>query len=248
MIKINLKKILEEKDISIKEIYEKTGISRNTLSMMANGKTTGIQFDTLEKLLSVLDCEIEELIIYNQQNFHFGFILPHGEFENLTKNKNYKKEAYLSFGFNKNHMRKITFSSSMNNHGIFEVDIIDDESYSNDDYLETELEHSIGELKQIMHSNHYMYDLFSYLLIYNLELCNKLSVPLHTKYISLNIEKLSFLNKDKIKPRYLVPTPDEQSILTLMQYKNFIEDEGEYRIFIKHDETMVSFEVINFKE
>jgi|SRR5699024_10861033 len=65
---INLKDVLNKKGLSIKEIHEKTGISRNTLSMMANDKTNGIQFDTLASLLEVLDCTVSELIEYT--NIH----------------------------------------------------------------------------------------------------------------------------------------------------------------------------------
>lgn len=248
MITINLRNVLEKKDISIKEIFEKTGISRNTLSLMANGKTTGIQFDTLEKLLGVLDCDIEDLITYSQQNFDFGFLLPGEEYIDSTKSKNYNDEAYFSFGFSKNYIRKIIFSCSINEHGVIEINISDDESYFTDDLDENEIEQSLKELRQIMSSNHYMYDLFSYLFIYNLELCKKVFIPEHSKYVTVDLSKLSFLNEDKVKPQYLLPTPDQQATLTLLQYKNFIEKDGDYKLYIKNDETMVKFEAKNSKE
>lgn len=248
MITINLRNVLEKKDISIKEIFEKTGISRNTLSLMANGKTTGIQFDTLEKLLGVLDCDIEDLITYSQQNFDFGFLLPGEEYIDSTKSKNYNNEAYFSFGFSENYIRKIIFSSSINEHGVIEINISDDESYFTDDLDENEIEQSLRELRQIMSSNHYMYDLFSYLLIYNLELCKKVFIPEHSKYVTVDLSKLSFLNKEKIKSQYLLPTPDQQATLTLLQYKNFIEKDEDYKLYIKNDETMVKFEAKNSKE
>lgn len=248
MITINLRNVLEKKDISIKEIFEKTGISRNTLSLMANGKTTGIQFDTLEKLLGVLDCDIEDLITYSQQNFDFGFLLPGEEYIDSTKSKNYNDEAYFSFGFSKNYIRKIVFNSSVNEHGVIEINISDDESYFTDDLDENEIEQSLRELRQIMSSNHYMYDLFSYLFIYNLELCKKMFIPEHSKYVTVDLSKLSFLNEDKVKPQYLLPTPDQQATLTLLQYKNFIEKDEDYKLYIKHDETMVKFEAKNSKE
>ncbi|MFP3916242.1 helix-turn-helix transcriptional regulator [Lysinibacillus telephonicus] len=62
MIKINLKKILKEKKMTLKELSELTGISTTSLGALANGKSNGIQFNTLEKVLIALEIDIEELI------------------------------------------------------------------------------------------------------------------------------------------------------------------------------------------
>lgn len=43
------------------ELHELTGITQNTLSLMANGKSNGIQFNTLEKIIKALDCSLDEL-------------------------------------------------------------------------------------------------------------------------------------------------------------------------------------------
>lgn len=62
MIKIRLKEIIEKRNITLTEIHQATGISKNTLSLIANGTSKGIQFDTLDKLLSVLNVGVSELI------------------------------------------------------------------------------------------------------------------------------------------------------------------------------------------
>lgn len=63
MIHFNLKKHLKEKDITISELSEKTGISRNSLGLLINGKSRGIQFDTLEKIARIIDIRIEDLFL-----------------------------------------------------------------------------------------------------------------------------------------------------------------------------------------
>lgn len=64
MIKINLKEIMKKKRIGISELHELTGISRSTITPIYNGKSKGLQFDTLDKLLTALDVPVESLIIF----------------------------------------------------------------------------------------------------------------------------------------------------------------------------------------
>ena len=52
---------MDREHLSIQEVYEGTGISRNTISQLYNGKSKGIQFETLTKLVEYLDVEPEEL-------------------------------------------------------------------------------------------------------------------------------------------------------------------------------------------
>ena len=64
MIKCNLSRILGEKRITIKEVHEKTGLSRNTVSNLYNEKAGRVDFDTLEKLCICLSCNIGDLLEY----------------------------------------------------------------------------------------------------------------------------------------------------------------------------------------
>ena len=62
MIKCHLSKMLGEKRITIKEVHEKTGLSRNTISNIYNEKAKMVDFDTLEKLCRFLNCQIGDLL------------------------------------------------------------------------------------------------------------------------------------------------------------------------------------------
>lgn len=64
MIRSNLKSVMNNKKITAQEIHNRTGISRNTLRLLTLNKSKGIQFDTLDELLNVLDCSIEDLFIH----------------------------------------------------------------------------------------------------------------------------------------------------------------------------------------
>jgi len=64
MITINLKNLLEDQDLTMTDLHKGTGISKNTLSLMANGVSKGIQFDTLDKILEFLSVDVGALIIF----------------------------------------------------------------------------------------------------------------------------------------------------------------------------------------
>lgn len=62
MIRIRLKEVLENKGITITELHERTGISKNTISLMVNGKNKGIQFDTLNRILKATNVKLTDLL------------------------------------------------------------------------------------------------------------------------------------------------------------------------------------------
>lgn len=61
MIKFKLKEIMENRGMKISDLNEITGISRNSLSLLINGKSQGIQFDTLERITNALKINISDL-------------------------------------------------------------------------------------------------------------------------------------------------------------------------------------------
>lgn len=81
MIDIKLKEILRSKNKTMSWLHEKTGISKNTLSVMANNASKGIQFDTLEKICRHLEITPNDLIEIKSNNFM------------LTNNGRYKKDG-----------------------------------------------------------------------------------------------------------------------------------------------------------
>lgn len=64
-IGMRLRELMDENNVTYQNISNFTGLSINTLSLLATGKSRGIQFNTLEKLLVFFECEIEDLFYYN---------------------------------------------------------------------------------------------------------------------------------------------------------------------------------------
>jgi len=67
VITCNLKKVLVEKNLRITKVSKDTGISRQTITALANHTNQGIQFNTLNKLLNYLQVNVEELITYQRE-------------------------------------------------------------------------------------------------------------------------------------------------------------------------------------
>ena len=61
-IKINLKVILKEKNVTSKELCEYVGITEANMSILRSGKAKGIRFDTLEKICRYLKCKPGDII------------------------------------------------------------------------------------------------------------------------------------------------------------------------------------------
>ena len=52
------------KNVTYAIMQEATGISPNTLSMIAKGKAKMVGISTIERLLDYFDCEVGELMVY----------------------------------------------------------------------------------------------------------------------------------------------------------------------------------------
>lgn len=68
MIKIRLRELMWEKDISAVEIQRETGIHAITISKIINGKHSNFGLDTVDKLCDVLDCRVQDLLVYERVN------------------------------------------------------------------------------------------------------------------------------------------------------------------------------------
>lgn len=62
MIKCNLAVLLAERGIRISDLARDTGISRTTLTYLAQNQSKGVQFDTLYKICDYLKVGIDEII------------------------------------------------------------------------------------------------------------------------------------------------------------------------------------------
>ena len=68
MIKIHLRELMWEKNISAVQIQKEIGIHATTVSRIINGKQQNLGLETLDKLCTVLDCKIQDLITYERVN------------------------------------------------------------------------------------------------------------------------------------------------------------------------------------
>jgi len=64
MIRCNLSVLLAERNLKISRLSTMTGISRTTLTSLANNYSQGIQFDTVNTICNFLNIKPEQLISY----------------------------------------------------------------------------------------------------------------------------------------------------------------------------------------
>lgn len=62
-----LSTLMGEKRLSIQDVHQLTYLARTTVSNLYNDKTTRIDFETIEKLCSLFDCQIEDLLYLKNQ-------------------------------------------------------------------------------------------------------------------------------------------------------------------------------------
>lgn len=99
MLSCNLAVLLAERNLKISKISADTGISRTTLTSLANNYSQGIQFDTLNTLCLYLRVRPQDILFYAPYDFECNF-------QNLLDNQTFE----LKFGL---------FSKVKNHEGIF---------------------------------------------------------------------------------------------------------------------------------
>lgn len=62
MIKCNLSELMGKHKMNIQDVHEKTDLNRNTISNLYHEKVTRIDFDTIEKLCNLFNCEVGDLL------------------------------------------------------------------------------------------------------------------------------------------------------------------------------------------
>ena len=63
MVNCNLSTLMGMKRYTIKDVHEKTGLSRSTVSNLYNDKATRIDYETVDKLCNLFQCRIDELLV-----------------------------------------------------------------------------------------------------------------------------------------------------------------------------------------
>ncbi|MDB5203288.1 MAG: putative transcriptional regulator [Ferruginibacter sp.] len=61
-IVVNLDIMMVRRKMSLNALCEKVDITMSTLSMLKNGKCTGIRFSTLAAICEALNCEITDIL------------------------------------------------------------------------------------------------------------------------------------------------------------------------------------------
>lgn len=59
--------LLAERLLKVSDVSRDTGISRTTLTALYYRRNAGIQFDTLNRLCEYFNCNIEEIIFYQEE-------------------------------------------------------------------------------------------------------------------------------------------------------------------------------------
>jgi len=66
MIQVNLDVMMAKRKISLNELSRRMGISLANLSILKNNKCKAIRFSTLSNLCRILDCEVGDLLAYEE--------------------------------------------------------------------------------------------------------------------------------------------------------------------------------------
>jgi len=69
MIRITLSEVLGKKKMTRKKVSELTGVRANTIGDLYNEKVKKIDLDTLNKICSVLDCSISDLLVFEKDTY-----------------------------------------------------------------------------------------------------------------------------------------------------------------------------------
>ncbi len=63
-IRCKLSTLMGQNRYNIQDVYEKTGLSRGTISNLYHDKMQRVDYETLSKLCELFGCAVEELLEY----------------------------------------------------------------------------------------------------------------------------------------------------------------------------------------
>lgn len=67
MIRINLDVMMAKRKMSLNELSARVGITLANLSILKNNKAKAIRFSTLDAICRALDCKIEDILQYVEE-------------------------------------------------------------------------------------------------------------------------------------------------------------------------------------
>ncbi len=68
MIRINLDVMMAKRRMSLNELSDKVGITLANLSILKNNKAKAIRFSTLDAICRALDCRVEDILEYTDED------------------------------------------------------------------------------------------------------------------------------------------------------------------------------------
>ncbi len=66
-IKVNLSKVMAERDVSLTELAEEIGITLANLSILKTGKAKAVRFTTLDAICRALECQPGDLLVHEEE-------------------------------------------------------------------------------------------------------------------------------------------------------------------------------------
>lgn len=63
-VRIRLARVLGARKLRASELSRRTGVNKNTISALWHERSSGIAFDTLERLCRELDCQVGDILEY----------------------------------------------------------------------------------------------------------------------------------------------------------------------------------------
>jgi len=122
LIKNNLYKLLENKNMSINKLSEETSLSRRTLTNLINGDAKGIQFDTIQTLLDYFEIDLNEFWYYEKEEYLFKTFFSKGDqitfILNNNKNEEVKVDAmFINCELKQDNKKKKSYSTMLNIQG-----------------------------------------------------------------------------------------------------------------------------------
>lgn len=68
IVKSNLSTLMGKHRYSIKDVHEKTGLARGTISNLYNDRATRIDYDTIARFCGLFQCGVDSLLVLEKTN------------------------------------------------------------------------------------------------------------------------------------------------------------------------------------
>lgn len=62
MIKCHLARLMGERKMKVMDVARETGLNRNTVTLLYKEKAQRVDFETIEKLCDLFDCDVGDLL------------------------------------------------------------------------------------------------------------------------------------------------------------------------------------------